>query len=269
MPAVQRAVCEFFGKEPHKGVNPDEVVARGAAVQAAALGGEIDEVLLLDVTPLSIGVETGGGVFTKLIPRNTTIPSRCGEIFTTSLDNQSFVPIHVLQGEREMAADNRSLARFELTGIPPAPRGVPQIEVSFQIDADGILSVEARDLGTGRSQSVSVKATSGLSEDEVDDLIAQGEQFRETDELRRELAELKNQAETLIYTSEQALQGYADLIDQQTADAVQQDVELLKEALESGADINAIREAYARLEDATFTIAEAMYSDAESSDVGA
>src|SRR6185295_5247546 len=166
MPKVQEIVKDFFGKEPNKGVNPDEVVAVGAAIQGAALGGQIDEVLLLDITPLSIGVETGGGVFTRLIPRNTTVPTEKSEVFTTSVDNQPFVPIHVMQGEREMAADNRSLAKFELTGIPPAPRGVPKIQVTFQIDANGILSVEAKDLGTNKAHAVSIRPTSGLNEEE-------------------------------------------------------------------------------------------------------
>jgi len=263
MPAVQKAVREFFGKDPHKGVNPDEVVSVGAAIQGGALSGAIDEVLLLDVTPLSIGVETGGGVFTKLIPRNTTVPTERSEVFTTSVDNQSFVPIHVLQGEREMALDNRSLARFELTGIPPAPRGVPKVQVTFAIDANGILAVEARDLGTGRSTAVSVTATSGLNQAEVDALVQEGERFKETDQLRRDLAEMRNQAETLIYTTEQALEGYADLLEPAKLESVRQEVLILKKMLETGANLDALRDAYSRLENATFEIAEAMYSTPE------
>jgi molecular chaperone DnaK len=259
MPAVQKAVKEFFERDPHKGVNPDEVVAVGAAIQAAALGGEIDEVLLLDVTPLSIGVETGGGVFTRLIPRNTTVPTERSEIFTTSVDNQSFVPVHVLQGEREMAADNRSLANFELTGIPPAPRGIPKIQVTFRIDANGILAVEAKDLGTGRTQNVSVKPTSGLAQGEIDKLVQEGERYKESDELRRDLAEVRNQAETLVYTTEQALESYADLIEAAKLDQVRAEAAALRELLKSGAPLEALRDAYSRLESATFELAEAMY----------
>jgi molecular chaperone DnaK len=216
--------------------------------------------LLLDVTPHSSGVETGGGVFTKLIPRNTTVPTERSEIFTTSVDNQSFVPVHVLQGEREMAVDNRSLARFELTGIPPAPRGVPKVQVTFRIDVNGILAVEAKDLGTGRSQAVSVTPTSGLQPNEIDKLVTEGEKFKETDQLRRDLAEMRNQAETLIYTTEQALEGYADLLDAEKLAKVRGEVELLKKMMETGSTLDSLRGAYAQLENSTFEIAEAMYA---------
>ncbi|MGO8991936.1 MAG: molecular chaperone DnaK [Polyangiaceae bacterium] len=259
MPSVIKAVKEFFNKEPHKGVNPDEVVAAGAALQGAALTDDKVEVLLLDVTPLSLGVETGGGVFTPLITRNTTIPTEKSEIFTTSVDNQNFVPIHVLQGERKMAADNRSLARFELTGIPPAPRGVPKIQVTFHLDANGVVNVDAKDLGTGKSQQVKVTPTSGLSMDEVDRLVQEGEKFKLADELRKELAELRNQAETLLYTTEAALEGYANLVDADTLEATRLQAGELRELLEKQADLGSIRDSYQRLEGLTFAIAEKMY----------
>jgi molecular chaperone DnaK len=264
MPAVQKTVKQFFGRDPHKGVNPDEVVAAGAALQGAALGDDKVEVLLLDVTPLSLGVETGGGVFTTLIARNTTIPTEKSEEFTTSVDNQSFVPVHVLQGERKMAADNRSLARFELTGIPPAPRGVPKIQVTFRIDADGLVSVEAKDMGTGKATSVRVRPTSGLSQDEVDKLVGDAETFKQADELRRELAEIRNQAETLLYTTESALEGYADLVEATMIDDTRALTQGLRRLLDGSGDVGQIREAYQKLEAMTFAIAEKMYGDSGS-----
>ncbi len=263
MPLVQKRVEDFFGKKPHKGVNPDEVVAVGAALQGAALSGEVQEVLLLDVTPLSLGVETGGGVFTKLIPRNTTIPTHKSEIFTTSVDNQPFVPIHVLQGEREMSADNKSLARFELAGIPPAPRGVPQIEVNFEIDAEGILHVSAKDLGTGRNQKVSVVPSSGLSEEEVDRIVLQAEQYRQSDEKRKELAELKNNAEALLYTSERACDECAEIVDGAIIKQVREDIAYLRDLINGSGDAISIRDALQQLELSAYKIAEAMYGSAE------
>jgi molecular chaperone DnaK len=263
MPAVQKAVKAFFGREPHKGVNPDEVVAAGAALQGVALNDASVEVLLLDVTPLSLGLATGGGVFTVLIARNTTIPTERSEIFTTSVDNQNFVPIHVLQGERQMSADNRSLAEFELAGIPPAPRGVPKIQVTFRIDANGVVHIDAKDLGTGRMHQVKVKSTSGLSQAEVDKLVAEGDTFKEQDGVRRELAELRNQAETLLYTTDQALEGYADLVEADLLALTKGQADALRALLARGTDIDAIRDAYQKLESMTFSIAESMYGGLE------
>jgi molecular chaperone DnaK len=262
MPMVQSAVAEFFGKKPLRGVNPDEVVAIGAATQAAVLSGDVEEVLLLDVTPLSLGVETGGGVFTPLITRNTTIPTRKRQIFTTSLDGQNFVPIHVLQGERQMAADNTTLAKFELTGIPPAPRGVPQIEVSFDIDSNGIVSVAAKDLGTGKQQTVRVTAGSGLTEDDIDRIVYEAEEQRNLDEERKALAEAKVAAETLIYTSERAVEEYGEVVTTEDLEIIRADIAALKEVLE-GDDIGLVNEFKAQLETSAFRIAETMYANAD------
>jgi len=259
MPLVQRKVTEFFGKPPYKGVNPDEVVAVGAALQGAALSGEVDEVLLLDVTPLTLGVETGGGVFHPLILRNTTIPTRAHEIFTTSIDNQPFVPIHVLQGEREMSADNKTLAKFELAPIPPAPRGVPEIEVSFDIDANGMVEVSAKDLRTGRQQSVRVVASSGLSAEQIDQILADAERYKDSDVKRKELAELKNSAEALLYTSEKAVEECAELVSAEVLDAVRNDIAVLRDLLAGEGDAIAIREALQQLELSAYRIAESMY----------
>ncbi len=259
MPMVQSKVSDFFGQEPHKGVNPDEVVALGAALQGGALAGDVEEVLLLDVTPLSLGVETGGGVFHKLIPRNTTVPTRAKEVFTTSVDNQTFVPIHVLQGEREMADDNKSLAKFELAPILPAPRGVPEIEVTFDIDADGVVNVSAKDLGTSREQNIRVVASSGLTEEDIERIIAEADAYKTTDEKRRELAELRNAAEALLYTSERAVAECRELVAEDVLAQVQADIDTLHTCVEQG-DAIAIRDALETLELSAYKIAEAMYS---------
>ncbi len=262
MPLVRSKVADFFGKEPHKGVNPDEVVAMGAALQGAALAGEVEEVLLLDVTPLSLGVETGGGVFHKLIPRNTTVPTRAKETFTTSVDNQSFVPIHVLQGEREMAEDNKSLAKFELAPILPAPRGVPEVEVTFDIDADGVVNVSAKDLGTSREQNIVVVASSGLTEQDIERIIGEADAYKTTDEKRRDLAELRNAAEALLYTSERAVAECREMVAEEVVAQVEADIQSLHACVDE-ADAIAIKDALETLELSAYKIAESMYGNVD------
>jgi len=259
MPKVQAKVKEIFGKEPHKGVNPDEVVAIGAAIQAGVLKGEVKDVLLLDVTPLSLGIETLGGVFTKLIEKNTTIPTRRSQIFSTAADNQPAVSIHVLQGEREMAADNKTLGRFELVGIPPAPRGVPQIEVTFDIDANGIVHVSAKDLGTGKEQSIKITASSGLTEEEINRLVKDAEMHAEEDKKRRELAETRNQADNLVYTTEKTLTEMGDKVDGATRAEIESALNDLKSVMNSG-DQKTIETKMNAVTKASHKLAEQMYS---------
>ncbi len=259
VPSVQEAVKSFFGREPHKGVNPDEVVAMGAAIQAAVLAGEIKrDIVLLDVTPLSLGVETLGGVMTVIIPRNTTIPVRKSEIFTTAQDNQTAVTIHVLQGERPMAKDNRSLARFELYGIPPAPRGVPQIEVTFEIDADGILHVSAKDLATGREQKVRVHSSSGLSEEEIQKMVKEAELYAEEDRRRKELIDTKNQADSFIYTVEKSLRDLGDKIDSSKKNKVMEKLNELREAMKKD-DAGYIKDKIKELQEVWYQATEEIY----------
>jgi len=261
MPRVQQKVKEIFGKEPHKGVNPDEVVAIGAAIQGGVLAGDVKDVLLLDVTPLSLGIETLGGVMTKLIEKNATIPTKKSQIFSTAADNQPAVSIHVLQGERSMAADNRTLGRFELTGIPPAPRGLPQIEVTFDIDANGIVHVSAKDLGTGKEQSIKITASSGLSEAEIDKLVKEAEAHGEEDKKKKELIELKNQADSMIYSTEKNLKEMGDQIDADQKSRIEDSIAKLKKAME-GDDIDAIKSAQEEATQASHKLAEAMYAKA-------
>ncbi|MEM6731216.1 MAG: molecular chaperone DnaK [Myxococcota bacterium] len=259
MPLVQKRVIDFFGKEPNREINPDEVVAVGAAVQGAVLTGEVQDVLLLDVTPLTLSVETKGGVATALIPRNTTVPARKSEVFSTAVDNQNLVNVHVVQGERPMAADNQSLAHFQLIGIPPAPRGVPQVEVSFDIDSNGILNVSARDLGSGKVQSVQITAQSGLSEDEISSIINEAESNRATDEARRHMVELKNSAEGLIYSTERSLEEYGSSLDPDDAALIKADLAKLQAALE-GNDPDEIEGLFKTLEESAYRIAETVYA---------
>jgi len=267
MPAVQDRVKKFFGREPHRGVNPDEVVAIGAAIQGGVLQGDVKDVLLLDVTPLSLGIETLGGVMTRLIEKNTTIPTRKSQIFSTAADSQPAVSIHVLQGEREMAGGNKTLGRFELVGIPPAPRGVPQIEVTFDIDANGIVSVSAKDLATGKEQSIKITASSGLSKEEIDAAIKEGEMHAEEDRKKKELVEARNQADTLIYSTEKSIKDLGDKVDADAKKKAEDAIEPLRKAME-GDDPEEIKRLSEALTQASHKLAEAMYQQASQDSSG-
>jgi molecular chaperone DnaK len=262
MPAVQEKVKELTGKEPHRGVNPDEVVAVGAAIQAGVLAGDVKDVLLLDVTPLTLGIETKGGVMTRLIERNTTIPTRKSEVFSTADDNQPSVEIHVLQGEREMAQYNKSLGKFQLTGIPPAPRGVPQIEVAFDIDANGILSVSAKDLGTGKEQKIEIKAGSGLSEDEIKQMVGDAEAHADEDRKARELAEARNNGENAAYQAERQLKELGEGVDASSKEEIEAAIKAVRDSLESE-DANEINAKTEALQAAFHKVSEAMYQRAQ------
>jgi molecular chaperone DnaK len=268
MPKVQELVRDLFGREPHKGVNPDEVVAVGAAVQAAVLAGEVKDVVLLDVTPLSLGIETLGGVMTRLIERNTTIPTKKSEVFTTAADSQTSVEVHVLQGERPMARDNRTLGKFHLVGIPPAPRGVPQVEVTFDIDANGILNVSAKDRATGKEQAITITASSGLTKDDIDKMVRDSETHAEEDKQRREEIETTNQADSLAYSIERQLAEHGDKVAAADKTAIEEAIKEVREALKAN-DVARVKRASDALTKASHKMAEALYRDAQAKTPGA
>ena len=261
IPAVQEAVKNEMGQEPHKGINPDECVAIGAAVQAGVLGGDVKDLLLLDVTPLSLGIETMGGVFTRLIDRNTTIPTKKSQIFSTAADGQTSVEVHVLQGERDMAQYNKSLGRFSLTGIAPAPRGVPQIEVTFDIDANGIVKVSAKDMATNNEQKITITSSSNLSDEDIDRAVKEAEKYAEEDKKRKEEVETRNNAESIVYQSEKTLNELGDKVDANDKASVQAEIDKVKEALK-GTDSEAIKKATEELQQAFYKVSEKMYSQA-------
>jgi molecular chaperone DnaK len=261
VPLVQETVRKILGKEPHKGINPDECVALGAAIQAGVLAGEVKDVLLLDVTPLSLGIETLGGVFTKIIERNTTIPTSKSQIFSTAADNQTTVEIHVLQGERAMAADNKTLGRFQLTGIPPAPRGVPQIEVKFDIDANGIVHVSAKDLATGKQQAITITSSSGLTEEEIQRMVKDAEAYAESDRKRKEEIETRNQADSLIYQADRTLKEFKDKADKADVDRIEQAKKELQDVLDSKNSAK-IKEKMEALSQALYTLTTKVYQQA-------